>query len=100
MFVVSAIGGVIVIVTAFVFFPIAKMLFAAFITDEGSYSILVFFDKFFDGRIWGLGCLAGARCGAAWNSLFLAVLVGLDHDPSGTGFRACRHALRDSATSA
>ncbi len=77
VFVVSAIGGVIVIVTAFVFFPIAKMLFAAFVTDEGSYSILVFFDKFFDGRIWGLGCLAGARCGAAWNSLFLAVLVGL-----------------------
>ncbi len=77
VFVVSAIGGVIVIVTAFVFFPIAKMLFAAFITDEGTYSILVFFDKFFDDRIWGLGCLAGARCGAAWNSLFLAVLVGL-----------------------
>lgn len=77
VFVVSSIGGVIVIVTAFVFFPIAKMLFAAFVTDEGSYSILVFFDKFFDDRIWGLGCLAGARCGAAWNSLFLAVLVGL-----------------------
>lgn len=76
VFVVSAIGGVIVIVTAFVFFPIAKMLFAAFVTDDGSYSILVFFDKFFDDRIWGLGCLAGARCGAAWNSLFLAILVG------------------------
>ncbi len=77
VFVVSAIGGVIAIVTAFVFFPIAKMLFAAFVTDDGAYSILVFFDKFFDDRIWGLGCLAGARCGAAWNSLFLAVLVGL-----------------------
>ncbi|MEX0350794.1 MAG: ABC transporter permease [Paracoccaceae bacterium] len=76
VFVVSAIGGVIVIVTAFVFFPIAKMLTAAFITDEGGYSVGVFLSKFFDDRLWGLGCLSGGRCGAAWNSLFLAVLVG------------------------
>ncbi|MFK7878077.1 MAG: ABC transporter permease [Paracoccaceae bacterium] len=77
VFVVSAIGGVIVIVTAFVFFPIAKMLTAAFITDEGGYSLGVFASKFFDDRLWGLGCLSGGRCGVAWNSLFLAVLVGL-----------------------
>lgn len=55
VFVVSAIGGVITIVTAFVFFPIAKMLFAAFITEDGAYSIAVFFSKFFDDRLWGLG---------------------------------------------
>ena len=42
VFVVSAIGGVILVVTAFVFFPIAKMLVAAFITEEGMYSIDVF----------------------------------------------------------
>ncbi|MFK7744254.1 MAG: ABC transporter permease [Roseobacter sp.] len=76
VFVVSAIGGVITIVTAFVFFPIAKMLFAAFVTEDGAYSISVFAAKFFDDRLWGLGCLWGAKCGAAWNSLFLAVLVG------------------------
>ena len=77
VFVVSAIGGVITIVTAFVFFPISKMLFAAFVTEHGSYSLGVFVSKFFDDRLWGLGCLWGARCGAAWNSLFLAILVGL-----------------------
>ncbi|MEO9826162.1 MAG: iron ABC transporter permease [Paracoccaceae bacterium] len=76
VFVVSAIGGVIVIVTTFVFFPIAKMLLAAFITEEGGYSASVFASKFFDDRLWGLGCLSGGRCGAAWNSLFLAILVG------------------------
>ena len=76
-FVVSAIGGVMVVVTAFVLFPIAKMLTAAFLTEEGGYSALVFASKFFDDRLlWGLGCLRGARCGAAWNSLFLAILVG------------------------
>ncbi len=77
VFVVSAIGGVITIVTAFVFFPIAKMLFAAFVTEDGAYSVAVFFSKFFDDRLWGLGCLWSAKCGAAWNSLVLAVLVGL-----------------------
>ena len=77
VFVVGAIGGVIVIVAAFVFFPIAKMLIFAFITEDGGYSVTVFVSKFFDDRLWGLGCLWGARCGAAWNSLLLAVLVGV-----------------------
>ena len=77
VFVVSSIGGVVVIVTVFVFFPIAKMLTAAFITEDGGYSIAVFASKFFDDRLWGLGCLWGAKCGVAWNSLFLAVMVGL-----------------------
>ena len=76
VFVVGAIGFVIAIVTTFVFFPIVNMLASAFITDDNTYSIGVFFEKFTDKRLWGLGCLSGARCGAAWNSLFLAILVG------------------------
>ena len=47
VFVVSAIGGVILVVTAFVFFPIAKMLVAAFITEEGMYSVECFCFKVF-----------------------------------------------------
>ncbi len=86
VFVVSAIGGVITIVTAFVFFPIAKMLFAAFITEDGAYSLSVFAAKFFDDRLWGLGCFAGARCGVAWNSLFLAVVVGFITTALGLAF--------------
>ena len=77
VFVVSAIGGIILVVTVFVFFPIAKMLVAAFITEDGMYSVSVFAAKFFDDRIWGLGCLRGMRCGVAWNSLFLAIVVGV-----------------------
>lgn len=76
VFVVSSIGGVVVIVGIFVFFPIAKMLTAAFITDDGGYSIGVFFAKFLDDRLWGIGCLSGGRCGVALNSLFLAIVVG------------------------
>ncbi|MDN5786751.1 MAG: iron ABC transporter permease, partial [Pseudorhodobacter sp.] len=77
VFVTAAIGGVIAVVAIFVFFPIVKMLGAAFVTDDGGYSIVQFFGKFVDRRIWGLGCLSGGRCGSAWNSLLLAVLVGV-----------------------
>lgn len=77
VFVTAAIGGVIAIVSIFVFFPIIKMLGAAFVSDDGGYSILEFFAKFFDRRIWGLGCFSGGNCGSAWNSLILAILVGV-----------------------
>mgnify|MGYP003626356577 FL=1 len=76
VFVVSSIGFVIAVVGVFVFFPIVRMLIAAFITEDGGYSVSVFFAKFLSNRLWGLGCLSGAKCGAAWNSLLLAVLVG------------------------
>ena len=73
----GAIGFVIAIVGAFVFFPIVNMLMSAFITEDGSYSFIVFASKFFDDRLWGLSCVVGTgRCGVAWNSLFLAVCVG------------------------
>ncbi len=77
VFVTSAIGAVIAVVTIFVFFPLAKMLQNGFVTKEGGYSLGGFVARFVDGRIWGLGCLDGGRCGVAWNSLVLAVLVGI-----------------------
>ncbi len=78
VFVVSAIGGVIAVIAIFVFFPIAKMLLAAFITEDQTYSVAVFLSKFLDDRLWGLSCLSGGgKCGVGWNSLFLAVLVGV-----------------------
>ncbi|MEP3048276.1 MAG: iron ABC transporter permease [Roseibium sp.] len=76
VFVVSSIGFVITVVSVFVFFPIAKLLIAAFITEDNTYSVAVFFSKFLSSRLWSLDCLSGGRCGAAWNSLFLAILVG------------------------
>ena len=77
VFVVSAIGAVIAVVTIFVFFPIGKMLIAAFITEDQTYSAAVFFSKFLNNRLWGIACLqGGGKCGVGWNSLFLAILVG------------------------
>ena len=77
-FVVGSIGLVVSIVGIFIFFPILRMLSSALRTDDGVYSLGVFFDKITSEKIWGLGCLsANVGCGAAWNSLFLAILVGV-----------------------
>ena len=77
-FVVGSIGFIVAVVAIFIFMPIAQMLGSALLTQEGDYSLGVFLSKLFSGRLWGLGCLSGGpRCGVAWNSLFLAILVGL-----------------------
>ncbi len=77
IFVVSSIGFVIAIVGIFIFYPIVGMLAGALRDNDGFYSIYIFIEKFFDKKIWGLGCLsANVSCGVAWNSLLLGVLVG------------------------
>lgn len=76
-FVVGAVGFVVAIVAVFIFFPIVDMLSSAVKDQDGLYSLSVFYDKFTDRKIWGLACLSGEQsCGVAWNSLFLALLVG------------------------
>ncbi|MFK8082389.1 MAG: ABC transporter permease [Granulosicoccus sp.] len=77
VFVVGAIGLVVAMVAVFIFFPIIQMLSSAFRDNDGVFSIALFATKFFEDKIWGLACLTGGtRCGVAWNSLLLAVLVG------------------------
>jgi iron(III) transport system permease protein len=78
VFVVGAIGFVLATVTLFVFLPIVQMLAGAFVTDEGGYSLATFGGRLLSPRLWTLSCLAGgSRCGVAWNSFFLAALVGV-----------------------
>jgi iron(III) transport system permease protein len=77
VFVVGSIGFVVAVVGIFIFMPILQMLGSALVTEDGGYSVLVFLEKLFSRRLWGLDCLSGGRCGVAWNSLFLAVLVGV-----------------------
>ncbi len=77
VFVVGAIGFIVAIVSVFIFFPIVTMLSSAVTDDNGLFSLGAFFGKFSDDKIWSLGCVTGERtCGVAWNSLFLALLVG------------------------
>jgi iron(III) transport system permease protein len=78
VFVVGSIGFVVAVVSIFIFFPIIKMFIAGLQTEDGGYSLTLFLGKFADRKIWSLACLTGGtRCGVAWNSLFLAVMVGI-----------------------
>lgn len=87
VFVVSSIGLIIAIVAAFVFFPVIQILTSALRDNEGVYSIAIFLTKFTSNKIWGLGCLsANVSCGAAWNSLFLAINVGIGTTCLGLAF--------------
>ena len=78
VFVVGSIGLICAVVGLFIFVPLVQMLINALITDEGTYSLFIFLEKLLSPRIWSLDCVTGGtRCGVAWNSFFLAVLVGL-----------------------
>jgi iron(III) transport system permease protein len=79
-FVVGAIGLVVATIAVFVFFPIFVMLASAF---EGG----TFLASFFDRSIWGIDCLySSVRCGVAWNTVFLAILVGAGSTLLGLAF--------------
>lgn len=84
-FVAGVIGFVVASVTLFVFFPVAAVLASAFRDNSGAVALDQFLSKITDDRVWGLACLwSGWRCGVAWNSLFLAVLVGASTTLLGT----------------
>ena len=86
-FVVGVIALVVALVIAFIFYPVVQILASALRDDQGAYSLSVFLSKLFDKKIWGLGCLQGSlSCGAAWNSLVLAILVGLGTTVLGLAF--------------
>ena len=78
---VFVLGSILLIAGAillFVFWPVAIVLLSALQDNDGGFAPALFTEKFTDRSIWGLECLAGAgSCGAAWNTLFLAVVVGL-----------------------
>lgn len=77
VFVVGAIGLIIALVAAFIFFPVTQILASALHDNDGAFAPAVFLGKLSDDKIWGLGCLHGrVGCGVAWNSLLLAILVG------------------------
>ncbi len=87
IFVVSSIGLIIALITAFVFFPIWEILVSAFKDNDGAFAPAEFATKFFDNSIWGLDCTySSLRCGVAWNTLFLAILVGVGTTALGLAF--------------
>jgi iron(III) transport system permease protein len=86
-FVVSAIGIVVALTIVFVFFPISTILTSALQDNSGNVAVGEFLAKFLDKSVWGLDCLTSSlRCGVAWNTLFLAILVGFGSTALGLAF--------------
>ncbi|MEE9196298.1 MAG: ABC transporter permease subunit, partial [Alphaproteobacteria bacterium] len=100
VFVVGSIGLVIALVAAFIFWPVVRILVSAFLDNDDNLAPVLFFEKLFSRNIWGLDCLTvNLGCGVAWNSLIMAVSVGVGTTALGlafaliatrTGFRAKR----------
>jgi iron(III) transport system permease protein len=86
-FTVSSIGLVLALILLFVFFPIVQVLASAVRDNDGNLAPGEFAAKFFDQSVWGLGCFySSLRCGVAWNTLLLAVLVGFGTTAFGLAF--------------
>jgi len=86
-FVTSAIGTVLALILLFVLYPILIVLLSAFRDNAGAFAPDEFLGKFFDESVWGLNCVySSLRCGVAWNTLFLAVVVGIGTTALGLAF--------------
>ena len=85
-FVSGCLGSIIGLVALFIMLPVFQMLLAAFRGEDG-LALGALLDRLLDPKIWRLQCLNGVgQCGVAWNSLALAIAVGLGSTVLGLAF--------------
>ena len=85
-FIVSSIAIIAALIALFLFFPVSKILLAAFGGPDGG-SLTSLLAKLFDRSIWGIDCLYGPlRCGVAWNTVLLGALAGAGSTALGLAF--------------
>ncbi|NHF73467.1 ABC transporter permease [Paracoccus xiamenensis] len=72
-FVLTSIALLILLVGAFVFYPILSIFTGAFQDFDGSFTTEGVRRNIADPKIWSLGCLTGGACGVAWRTFFLAI---------------------------
>ncbi len=74
-FAAFSIIGIVAALSLFVFFPILKLMSAAFVAPDGTLALAPFLTRITASDLWSVGCLTGAgRCGVVINSLVLAIL--------------------------
>lgn len=92
IFLVFSITFVVGSIGLFIFFPVLKVLGSAALGADGGFSPAAFVGRLAARDIWHLNCLAGGRsCGVLWNSLSLAVVVGLLTTLLGLAFALLAH---------
>jgi len=84
VFVAAAVTGCAALLLLFVALPVGKTLVAAVLDEDGRFSLQAAWERVGTARIWGLGCLAGGRCGVAWNTLLLAAMTAAGTTVLGT----------------
>ncbi len=76
LFVAAAVVGCGSLLALFIVYPVTKALSGAFFTEDDHFLFSAIFDRVFNERNFGLGCLTGGkRCGVAWNTLFIGLLT-------------------------
>ncbi len=87
VFVVGSIALIVALVATFIFFPMTQILISAFQDLDGNFAPERFGEKLVSADLWGVACLTSSvRCGIAWNSLVLAILVGVSTAVMGLAF--------------
>ncbi len=85
LFVSAAVLGCSALLLLFIAYPVSKTLVAAFVGEEGGFSLVALWERVASERNLGLGCLAGGvRCGVAWNTLLLGLLTATSTTVLGT----------------
>ena len=92
VFVVFSITFVIATIALFIFFPVSKVLGSATLDRDGSVSLAAFAERMTARDLWQISCLSGGRsCGVFWNSLALAITVGVATTLLGFAFALLAH---------
>src|SRR5665213_938026 len=77
-FVIGSLLLVIASLALFVAYPLLSILASAVKDNDGHVVPALFAAKLFSANIWSLRCVTGGgACGVAWNTVALAVLVGV-----------------------
>ena len=85
-FVLTAIAILILLVAAFVFYPILSIFTGAFQDFDGSFTATGVAKNITDPKIWSLSCLVGGSCGVAWRTFFLAICTATGSTLLGLAF--------------
>ena len=92
VFVVFSITFVIATIALFIFFPVSKVLGSAALDRDGGVSLAAFAERMTARDLWQISCLSGGRsCGVFWNSLALAITVGVATTLLGFAFALLAH---------
>lgn len=77
VFVAASVVLCLALLALFVVYPVLRSLTSAWVDDAGAHAWSNLWQRLATERVWSLGCLAGQRCGVAWNTLGLALATAL-----------------------